>query len=256
MPRSTRIVVALLAIAALPSAACAPRRELRIDPGLVAGAALTYSFDASVTTTLEQRTRATVRSTLAGTVELDVLDVLAEGWRLRVRFTPTSSSRDGEATEPGPAQEREVTLLGDGTVQAGGQDGDALVDAELEPELLATVLDPSVPSLLERAGTRWTDENGSGRLVALDRSGGRDLAELELRRERSVTRSRSLDGRPIDLEGSERTQTLLTWDLDAGIPTLASVASTAEFEVRAGALVGGTITIDATTIVRLLGQAS
>lgn len=233
---------------------CAPRQELAIEPNLSAGTSLRYGFDASVLTTLSQGALDTVRSTLEGTVEIEVLAEDAQSTRLRIRFTPTASSRDGEPTEPGPSQSREVTLRPDGSVVAGTAGQGQLGNADLQPELLATVLHPAVPSPLSEPGARWRGVGTSGQLVALDRSEGRDLAELLLRREESVQRQRTLDGRPVDLVGIERTSTTLMWDLDAGFPTRAELRSTATLEVRAGALIGGTITIDATTTVTLLDQ--
>ena len=241
-------------LAILVATSCAPRQELVITPHLTAGTKLSYGFQASVITTLSQLDRDTVRSTLSGIVDLEVLTDDARGTELRIRFTPTASTRDGEPTEPGPAQSRDVTLRPDGTVRADGIQQGQLGNADLQPELLATVLHPDVPSPLAEPGIRWETDSSSGQLVALDRSDGRDLAELLLRREVAVQRQRTLDGRPVDLDGIERSSTMLTWDLDDGIPTRAELHSSATLDVRAGALLGGTITIEATTSVRLLDQ--
>lgn len=250
MPRALR--ASLLALLVICS--CAPRQALVIAPHLTQGTTLRYGFEASVITTLSQFDQGTVRSTLSGIVDLEVLRDDARGTELRIRFTPTASTRDGEPTEPGPAQSRDVTVRPDGSVRTDAADPGQLGNADLQPELLATVLHPDVPSPLDGPGSRWSTDGTTGQLVALDRSDGRDLAELLLRRDVPVQRQRMLDGRPVDLGGIERSSTRLTWDLDDGIPTLAELGSSATLEVRAGALLGGTITIEATTIVRLLDQ--
>lgn len=247
-----RSLVLVLVLTVTAIAGCAPRQQLAVEPRLPVGTTLRYGFDASVVTTLAQREERTIRSTLAGTVELEVLGDGEDGTQLSILFTPTSSSRDGRSTEPGPSQRRDVTLRPDGSVAVPDAQDPTLGDADLQPELLSTVLHPAVPTPLEGPGAAWRDGSGSGRLIALDRSDGRDLAELLLLRELTVQRQRMLDGRPVDLGGTERTSTTMLWDLDAGIPVRADLRSNAELEVRAGALVGGTITIEARTLVTLL----
>lgn len=249
-----RAVLTLVA-AGVALTGCAPRQLLTVESQLAAGTTLRYGFDASVLTTLDQSEHDTVESTLTGTVELEVRATGPQGTELRIRFSPTGSTRDGEATEPGPPQRRDVTLLPDGTVRAIDPGEGPLGDADLQPELLATVLTPDVPSPLAAPGATWSHGTTSGRLLALDRSEGRDLAEILLLRELAVQRQRMLDGRPVDLEGVERTSTTLTWDLDGGIPTRAVLRSNATLQVRAGALLGGTITIDARTTVSLLSAS-
>lgn len=239
----------------LLSVACAPRRAITIEPRLDQGTVLRYAFDADVRTTLSRTSASTIRSTLTGRVELIVLEVTDQGSLLRITVTPDTSTRDGIATEPGPSQTREVLLQPSGVV-IENPDEQNLGDAALQPDLLATVLHPDVPSPLAHPGERWRDDGSSGRLIGLDRAEGRDLAELLLLTEHEVSRQRSLDGRPIELEGTEETSTTLLWDLDAGIPTRAELRSVASLQVRAGALLGGTVRIDASTTVSLLDQDS
>jgi hypothetical protein len=235
--------------------ACAPRQQIVVAPELKLGTVLRYEFDARVRTDLHRDQTNSVETTLNGIIELEILELTQNGSRLEITFTPLESSRDGRATEPGPEQRREVLLRPDGSVETGST-GSAVGDSEPQPELLATLLHPRVPEMIERPGDRWEIDETEGQLVALDRDSGHDLAQMELSRVDHVQRRRILDGQPVDLTGSEKVLTELLWDLDRGFPTRALVDSIASLDVRAGALRGGKLTIRAKTSVALLDQVS
>lgn len=245
-----RVVASLALVASL--LACAPRRALTIEPILPAGTSLTYRFRSEVTTTLVRGERREISSTLEGEVRVEVLRVDPDGRALRVELRPHASTRDGRVTEPGPSQRRRIFLEDDGTVRAPAEAAGGFGDTELGPDLLASVLDPLVPSPIANPGDRWQDAGGQGRLAGLDREAGHDVARLELFGDRAVSRQRPLEGRPVDLVGRERTATVLRWDLDAGIARGAELTSDADYEVRAGALLGGRIEVVATTLVELV----
>lgn len=255
MARRVRSLVPLcvaVAATAIAAGACAPRRALVVEPRLPAGLTLTYRFASEVSTTLLRSDERVISSTLEGTVSIAVLPSTSARTPLRIELTPTRSTRDGRVTEPGPSQRRRVLLLPNGTVRTPEREEPFFGEAELGSDLLATVLDPLVPTPLPEPGARWENAGGTGRLIALDRSSGHDLAHLELLGEREVARQRMLDGRPVDLTGIERTETVLRWDLDAGVADGAELRSRSEYLVRAGALVGGRIEVSARTSVELV----
>lgn len=230
--------------------ACAQTTPIQIVPRLDADTVLTYQFDSEVSTTIDEIPPRRVEATLSGRVTLSVLDVTEDGIRMRVRVEPTASSRDGIQTSPGGPQERVVLLLSEGGVVSDPGPGGTIGDADLDPDAIATLLRPEVPDGLLSPAASWRSDDVEGHVVEVLKRDGQDLVRLALQRQREVTLVRTMEGRPIDLNGIETSVSDLYWNLGSGVPWAATVETSAHLDVRAGAQQAGVIKVEAMTRIQ------
>lgn len=238
------VTVALLAACSATPIRLAPRFEL--------GSSTRYLLTTDALTTFSGASgNRILRSTLEATTVLEVSGVGPQGVTLTVSVTPTAATRDGTQIETPAAQEVEVRVAADGSlIEILGDDTTAALGAFSASDL-AGVLGPVLPDRRVHLGDRWddavSDGRTQGRVVSLRRTLGFDSVVLALRSSRTVERRRSLDGRPLSLDGIERSATMMDRALaDGSVVSLETDARTT-LTVRSGTLLGGRVLIEART---------
>ncbi|MFP5225499.1 MAG: hypothetical protein ACLGH3_08135 [Actinomycetota bacterium] len=257
MTRRRATAGAALSVALALQACSTP--AIRLAPTFEAGSVRRYTLST------ESRTVFTgpggdraLTSTLAAETTLEVLGISPLGVLLGITVSPTSATRDGAPIEPPPEQTAEVRVGPDGSLIEIVSDDATDTLGSFAASDLAGVLGPVVPEEEVALGYRWEERNeGSiqrGRVVSLRRTQGIDCVVLSLSSSRTVERRRSLDGRPLTLDGVERTATTMDRSLEDGYPVRLETVANTSLTVRSGTLLGGSVVIEATTTMDRVPQ--
>lgn len=247
----------LLAACTVSATACATD-PLVLAPRFEPGASRLYRLQTSAHTSLESvsGTRE-VDATLEATVRITVIDSDAEGARLRLSLEPVDATRDGKPASLPARQDVTIDVGLDGALRSvSGDDGSASAPGDPSASSLVGVVGPVLPSERVHLGDRWTRALGAdgeqvGRVVSLRRLNREDSVALALSTRRSVSQSRSLEGRPLTLEGTELATSDLDWSLVGGYAIRIVTTARTTLIIRSGTLTGGTVTVDATTELTL-----
>lgn len=221
------------------------------------GTVYRYTLDSESSTTFVGATGTRrFTATLQATSEITIESVTVDATVISIAMTPVAATRDGATSDLPLPQTVRVEIAPDGALRRVlDVDDQSVIDAFTASDL-AGIFGPVLPTDPQHLGSRWQTIDDvadyRGRVVSLRRTEGIDCVVLALQASRHVERRRTLDGRPLTLEGLERTSTRMDRALDGGYPVASETTAEAELQVRSGTLVGGDVTITATTRLRWL----
>jgi hypothetical protein len=252
-----RLLVALSGLPLLLQACATP--AISLAPTFEVGSVQRYTLTTESNTVFTGSSGArALASTLTADTTLEVLGISPLGVLLKITVSPTEATRDGVPIEAPPSQVAEVRVGSDGSLIEIVSDEATDTLGSFAASDLAGVLGPVVPEGPVALGHRWEDRSeGSvqrGRVVSMRRTQGTDCVVLSLTSSRTVERRRSLDGRPLTLDGVERTATTMDRSLEDGYPVRLETVADTRLTVRSGTLLGGSVVIEATTTMERTDQ--
>lgn len=266
MPAGRRLVLAvLMGVAAGALGGCA-EGTVRVAFQPAPGARSTYRIEVRAVAVTSIRGEAP-RRTVADTVLVarhQVLDSGPDGSRVRVRLTeeggPTSTfvvrlDRGAQLTAVQRIEGLPAGALGDlGLSEIFPAGATAPPDRALAPGDRWSI---DAPVRVAAPGAGASQVTGRGRLVALQATGGRELARVDSTYRLPVHRTADDTGGQLVLDGSQRTRATVAYDLDDGSVRTATARTRGRYEVTllpppgvAGSPVPGTLVVDVDSTTR------
>lgn len=261
--RSLLRVVACAVAACVLAGACATP-ALRLAPAYRAGDARTYTLVARATTTIDvaglgrhEQTELRAQSTLVTGATTDA------GTSIRLTLTPTRFTRDGRALQV-PLQQTAYLIVGpDGAARAVTNLGGT---SPVGIEELIPLLGIPLPAERLHIGQPWTRRTSTdqtvgsplpagvlrGRISGLRDVDGYACAIVSVAGTRPVQRTRDIAGQPVTLAGVEFSTTTIAYAFGEGFPIRLDSTAETTFAVSTPSSAGGSVTITATTSLRLV----